>query len=146
MIKMSKPIKYIEDEEEKEVQIIPEEYKESFDNLFKTIKNLNDSGFISLINAVSVNYKYIIDTFSDQFNSETTKKSLTNIMSVFDLISQIDPDMTVSFMSRLGESINNAGKPQAKGLIGLARMLNNKDVAGYISVFLKIIAGLPEKK
>jgi uncharacterized protein YjgD (DUF1641 family) len=143
---MSKPIKYIEDEEEKEVQIIPEEYKESFDNLFKTIKNLNDSGFISLINAVSVNYKYIIDTFSDQFNSETTKKSLTNIMSVFDLISQIDPDMTVSFMSRLGESINNAGKPQAKGLIGLARMLNNKDVAGYISVFLKIIAGLPEKK
>ena len=41
---------------------------------------MSESG--SLVNAMSVNYKYIIDTFSEQFNSDTTKKSLTNVMRV----------------------------------------------------------------
>ena len=143
---MSKPIEYIETEEEKMPAMIPDEYKESFSNLLKTIKNLNDSGFLSLVNAMSVNYKYIIDTFSEQFNSDTTKKSLTNVMSVFDLLSKLDPDMMVSLMNRLGDSINNAGKPEAGGLMSIVRMMNSSDVAGPISVLLKILAGMSEKK
>ena len=35
---MSKPIEYIETEEEKMPAMIPDEYKESFNNLLKTIK------------------------------------------------------------------------------------------------------------
>ena len=143
---MSKPIEYVETEEEKLPAMIPDEYKESFSNLLKTIKNLNGSGFLSLVNAMSVNYKYIIDTFSEQFNSDTTKKSLTNVMSVFDLLSKLDPDMMVSLMNRLGDSINNAGKPEAGGLMSIVRMMNNSDVAGPISVLLKILAGMSEKK
>ena len=126
--------------------MIPDEYKESFNNLLKTIKSLNDSGFLTLVNAMSVNYKYIIDTFSEQFNSDTTKKSLTNVVSVFDLLSKLDPDMMVSLMNRLGDSINNAGKPETGGLMSIVRMMNNSDVAGPISVLLKILAGMSEKK
>ena len=143
---MSKPIEYVETEEEKTPAIIPDEYKDSFSNLLKTIKNLNDSGFLSLVNAMSVNYKYIIDTFSEQFNSDTTKNSLTNVMSVFDLLSKLDPDMMVSLMNRLGDSINNAGKPESGGLMSIVRMMNSSDVAGPISVLLKILAGMSEKK
>ncbi len=29
--------------------MLPEEYKESFSNLLKTVKNLNDSGFFHLL-------------------------------------------------------------------------------------------------
>jgi len=142
---MSKPIEFVEKEEEEEVQAIPDKYKESFNNLLKTIKNLNDSGFLSLVNAMSVNYKYIIDTFSEQFNSDTTKKSLTNLMSVFDLLSKLDPDMMVSLMSRLGYSINNAGNADASGLMGLMRMMNDSEIAGPLSIMLKILAGMSGK-
>ena len=84
--------------------------------------------------------------FSEQFNSDTTKKSLTNVMSVFDLLSKLDPDMMVSLMNRLGDSINNAGKPESGGLMSIVRMMNSSDVAGPISVLLKILAGMSEKK
>ena len=67
-------------------------------------------------------------------------------MSVFDLLSKLDPDMMVSLMNRLGDSINNAGKPEAGGLMSIVRMMNNSDVAGPISVLLKILAGMSEKK
>ena len=143
---MSKPIEYVETEEDKLPAMIPDEYKESFNSLLKTIKSLNDSGFLTLVNAMSVNYKYIIDTFSEQFNSDTTKKSLTNVMSIFDLLSKLDPDMMVSLMNRLGNSINNAGKPESGGLMSIVRMMNSSDVAGPISVLLKILAGMSEKK
>lgn len=144
---MAKPVEFIENEEnEPDDNIIPEEYAESFGNMLKTIKNLNDSGFFSLINALSANYKYIVDTFSEQFNSDTTKKSVTNIMSVFDLLSKIDPDKVIPIMSKLGDSINNAGKPDATGLVGIIRMLNSSEVAGPISILLKIIGGLSDKK
>ena len=143
---MSKPIEFIENGEEKDSPVIAEEFQEGFNNLLKTIKSLNDSGFLSLLNAISANYKYIIDTFSEQFNSDSTKKSLTNIMSVFDLLSKLDPDMMVNVMSRLGDSINNTGKPSASGLIGLARMMHRSDVSEPISILLKILAGTSEKK
>ncbi len=143
---MSKPIEFIENGEENDSPVIAEEFQEGFNNLLKTIKNLNDSGFLSLLNAISANYKYIIDTFSEQFNSDSTKKSLTNIMSVFDLLSKLDPDMMVNVMSRLGDSINNTGKPSASGLIGLARMMHRSDVSEPISILLKILAGTSEKK
>jgi uncharacterized protein YjgD (DUF1641 family) len=145
MIKMSKPIEFVEKEDEEEVQAIPDKYKESFNNLLETIKNLNDSGFLSMVNALSSNYKYIVDTFSEQFNSDTTKKSLTNIMSIFDLLSKLDPDMMVSLMSRLGDSINNAGTADASGLMGLMRMMNDSEIAGPLSIMLKILAGMSGK-
>ncbi len=143
---MSKPIEYIEEKETQEDSLIPDEYRESLGSFLKTIKNLNDSGFLTLVNAIAANYKYIIDAFSDQFNSDTTKKSLTNIMSVFDLLSKLDPDMTVNMMNRLGDSINNAGEFQNRGLMDIMRMLNDKTVAGYITLILKILSGLQEKK
>ena len=66
MIKMSKPIEFIENGEEKDSPVIAEEFQEGFNNLLKTIKNLNDSGFLSLLNAISANYKYIIDTLYER--------------------------------------------------------------------------------
>ena len=143
---MSKPIEYIEEKETEEDSLIPDEYRESLGSFLKTIKNLNDSGFLALVNAMAANYKFIMDTFSDQFNSDTTKKSVTNIMSIFDLLSKLDPDVTVNLMNRLGDSINSAGKIQDKGLMDIMRMLNDKTVAGYITLILKIISGLQEKK
>lgn len=143
---MSKPIEYIEEKETEEDSLIPDEYRESLGSFLKTIKNLNDSGFLTLVNAMAANYKFIMDTFSDQFNSETTKKSVTNIMSIFDLLSKLDPDVTVNLMNRLGDSINSAGKLQDKGIMDIMRMLNDKTVAGYITLILKIISGLQEKK
>lgn len=143
---MSKPIEYIEEKETEEDSLIPDEYRESLGSFLKTIKNLNDSGFLTLVNAMAANYKFIMDTFSDQFNSDTTKKSVTNIMSIFDLLSKLDPDVTVNLMNRLGDSINSAGKLQDKGLMDIMRMLNDKTVAGYITLILKIISGLQEKK
>ncbi|WMT51002.1 MAG: hypothetical protein RE471_08485 [Ferroplasma sp.] len=143
---MSKPIEYIEEKETEEDSLIPDEYRESLGSFLKTIKNLNDSGFLTLINAMAANYKFIMDTFSDQFNSDTTKKSITNIMSIFDLLSKLDPDVTVNLMNRLGDSINSAGKLQDKGLMDIMRMLNDKTVAGYITLILKILSGLQEKK
>ena len=143
---MSKPIEYIEEKETEEDSLIPDEYRESLGSFLKTIKNLNDSGFLTLVNAMAANYKFIMDTFSDQFNSDTTKKSVTNIMSIFDLLSKLDPDVTVNLMNRLGDSINSAGKLQDKGIMDIMRMLNDKTVAGYITLILKIISGLQEKK
>ena len=143
---MSKPIEYIEEKEAQKDSLIPYEYRESLGFFLKTIKNLNDSGFLTLVNAMAANYKFIMDTFSDQFNSDTTKKSLTNIMSLFDLLSKLDPDMTVNLMNRLGDSINSAGELENKGLMDVMRMLNDKTVAGYITLILKILSGLEEKK
>ena len=143
---MSKPIEYIEENKTEDDSLIPDEYRESLDSFLKTIKNLNDSGFLTLVNAMAANYKFIMDTFSDQFNSDTTKKSITNIMSIFDLLSKLDPDVTVNLMNRLGDSINSAGKPQDKDLMDIMRMLNDKTVAGYITLTLKILSGLQEKK
>ena len=143
---MSKPIEYIEEKEAQKDSLIPYEYRESLGSFLKTIKNLNDSGFLTLVNAMAANYKFIMDTFSDQFNSDTTKKSLTNIMSLFDLLSKLDPDMTVNLMNRLGDSINSAGELENKGLMDVMRMLNDKTVAGYITLILKILSGLEEKK
>ncbi len=143
---MSKPIEYIEENKTEDDSLIPDEYRESLDSFLKTIKNLNDSGFLTLVNAMAANYKFIMDTFSDQFNSDTTKKSITNIMSIFDLLSKLDPDVTVNLMNRLGDSINSAGKPQDKDLMDIMRMLNDKTVAGYITLILKILSGLQEKK
>ncbi len=143
---MSKPIEYIEENKTEDDSLIPDEYRESLDSFLKTIKNLNDSGFLTLVNAMAANYKFIMDTFSDQFNSDTTKKSITNIMSIFDLLSKLDPDVTVNLMNRLGDSINSAGKPQDKDLMDIMRMLNDQTVAGYITLILKILSGLQEKK
>ena len=46
----------------------------------------------------------------------------------------------------VSRSINNAGKPESGGLMSIVRMMNSSDVAGPISVLLKILAGMSEKK
>ena len=60
MIKMSKPIEYIEENKTEDDSLIPDEYRESLDSFLKTIKNLNDSGFLTLVNAMAANYKFIM--------------------------------------------------------------------------------------
>ncbi|KJE50000.1 hypothetical protein SE19_08270 [Acidiplasma aeolicum] len=150
MIKMAKPIEYIEENEKNEMDItdmLPEEYKESFSNLLKTVKNLNDSGFFSLINALTSNYKYIIDTLSDQLESEDTKRSMTNIFSIFQLLSKLDTDKTVNYMSELGNAISNAKIPDRRyGLMDIARTINNNDTARTIILLLKILSDTFGKK
>ncbi len=144
---MAKPIEYTENVEEKDNTLIPEEYRESFDNLFKTVKSLNDSGLLTLINAVAKNYKYIIESISDQLNSNDTKKAATNIFNVFALLSKIDTDKTYDYMSKLGDSINNAEiKEGGYGITEIVRLMNNKDTAKTIMLFLKILSGLSEEK
>ncbi|MEM0132470.1 MULTISPECIES: DUF1641 domain-containing protein [Acidiplasma] len=147
---MAKPIEYIEENEKNEMDItdmLPEEYKESFSNLLKTVKNLNDSGFFSLINALTSNYKYIIDTLSDQLESEDTKRSMTNIFSIFQLLSKLDTDKTVNYMSELGNAISNAKIPDRRyGLMDIARTINNNDTARTIILLLKILSDTFGKK
>jgi len=140
---MAKPIEYVENNEEKEESLIPEEYKESFDNLFKTIKSLNDSGLLTMINAIANNYKYIFDSMADQLNSDYTKKAITNIFNIFAMLSKIDTDKTYNIMSKLGDSINNTEINEKNyGITEIIRMLNDKETAKTIMLFLKILSEL----
>ncbi len=143
MIEMAKPIEYIENVDEETNTLIPKEYKESIDNLFKTVKSLNDSGLLTLINAMARNYKYIIDSMSDQLNSDDTKKAVTNIFNVFALLSKIDTDRTYDLMSKLGDSINSAELSEDRyGITEIIKLINNKDTAKTIMLFLKILSGI----
>ncbi len=140
---MAKPIEYIENVDEETNTLIPKEYKESIDNLFKTVKSLNDSGLLTLINAMARNYKYIIDSMSDQLNSDDTKKAVTNIFNVFALLSKIDTDRTYDLMSKLGDSINSAELSEDRyGITEIIKLINNKDTAKTIMLFLKILSGI----
>ena len=53
--------------------------------------------------------------------------------------------MGIAAMSRI-TLYNFAGKPESGGLMSIVRMMNSSDVAGPISVLLKILAGMSEKK
>jgi len=140
---MAKPIEYVENNEEREESLIPEEYKESFDNLFKTIKSLNDSGLLTMINAIANNYKYIFDSMADQLDSDYTKKAITNIFNVFAMLSKIDTDKTYNIMSKLGDSINNTEINEKNyGIAEIIKMLNDKETAKTIMLFLKILSEL----
>lgn len=140
---MAKPIEYVESNEEEKESLIPEEYKESLDNLFKTIKSLNDSGLLTMINAIANNYKYIFDSMSDQLDSDYTKKAITNLFNIFAMLSKIDTDKTYNIMSKLGDSINNTEINEKNyGITEIIKMLNNKETAKTIMLFLKILSEL----
>ncbi|MEM0139497.1 MAG: hypothetical protein QXZ44_02660 [Ferroplasma sp.] len=144
---MSKPIEYVENNDEKKESLIPDEYNESFKNFLDTLKNLNDSGMLSMINSIAVNYSYIIDQLSEQFDRESTKKLFTNLAGVAALISSINPDKIGSSLDKLGKSINSADlKGQPPGLLNLARMLNNSETSRALALIITVLSGPARQK
>ena len=146
---MAKPIEYIENDEKNNLSVsdlIPDEYRESFNNLLKTVKNLNDSGFFSMINAVIANYKYIIDTLSEQLESENTKKATANLFNILSLLSKLDTDKTFNYINRLGDAINSIKIDDSRhGIMEIIRTMNSNDTSRLILTLLKILSDAFEK-
>ncbi|WP_061951389.1 hypothetical protein [Acidiplasma cupricumulans] len=72
---------------------------------------------------------------------------MTNIFSIFQLLSKLDTDKTVNYMSELGNAISNAKIPDRRyGLMDIARTINNNDTARTIILLLKILSDTFGKK
>ncbi len=144
---MSKPIEYTENNEEREESIIPEEYREGFLNLLETVKNLNDSGMLSMINAIAANYPFIIDSISEQFDTDTSKNLFTNIAEIVSIMAKINPDKVSNYLGNIGKSINDTDiNKQESGLMNIMRLLNNKETSRTIAAMLSILSEISGRK
>ncbi len=141
---MAKPIEIIEKNENhnKISGIVPEGYMKNFQNLLDTIKVLDESGILVFIKALSKNYRDIFDILSEKLDQDSVKKSSGNLLSVFGLLNEIDPDKTYELMSKLGNAINTTNLPQdAKkiGLLGSIKLLDEPDINIMIRYTIDIL-------
>lgn len=149
---MAKLIEEIEKMTEEEVTVSDErdifkllsEHMEEIGSLLNLLKTASDSGVLTLLNGLFENKGESMQEISDELAKPKNIRFVRNLMSIYTLLSNIDPDVVRTFMLNLSSAVDRSPQLKNEGPMGLLSIRSNMkdpDVAVGFRVLFEIAKG-----
>lgn len=157
VIEAAKPIDEIRTEqgdgytEKKEPEILSRSDVDRDDlrSLTVLLETMRENGLLDLLEGLVRNYEHAIKLITDELSRDSNQRFLTNALTIYTLLSSIDPERLTNFVRNLASSFNNADESREKGSVGILSLLSemkDRDVSAGIRVLLNIMKGFTTDK
>jgi uncharacterized protein YjgD (DUF1641 family) len=155
MMDMSKPIELIKEEETgttpdsmmsilNSLMTMDRELK----SLIELVQKVSQSGAIDFLKAMLEKYRDVTSVVFSELSEPENSNFIRNILTLYTLLSRVDPDILRRFMENLAQSIqsseSNRNKPPL-GLLGMGREIKDPDVSAGLRVLLSAAKGFTKK-
>ncbi len=147
---MAKMIEEIE-EDKKSGSVSSDEIMEQIMNhasdisaVLDLIAAANRTGVIGFLKALVENHQDVTDVVVEEATSQSNMRFIRNLLSVYTMLSRIDPDRLRPFMENAADSITAADGLKVEGPLGLLKIgsqLKDPDVSAGVRVLLSIAKG-----
>ena len=147
---MAKMIEEIE-EDKKSGSVSPDELMEQIMNhasdisaVLDLIAAANRTGVIAFLKALVENHQDVTGVVVEEATSQSNMRFIRNLLSVYTVLSRIDPEKLRPFMENAADSIADADRLKADGPLGLLKIgsqLKDPDVSAGVRVLLSVAKG-----
>lgn len=149
---MAKLIEEIEKTNEEEVKMDEEQnvfrlltdHSEEIGSLLSLLKSASDSGVFTLLQGLFENKGDSMQDLSEELAKPKNVRFVRNLMSIYSLLSNIDPETVRTFMLNLASAVDRSPQFRKDGPIGLMAIrsnMRNPDVAVGFRVLFEIAKG-----
>lgn len=124
------------------------EYSEDIDALFGLISAANKSGILTLLRSLFENKGSSMDEISDELVKPKNIRFVRNLMSIYTLLSNIDPEIVRSFMLTLAKAVDSSPDMKSEGPMGLLALrskMRDPDVSVGMRVLFETARGFTRK-
>lgn len=153
---MAKAIEEIEKMQEENVQSVEVdlfqlmyEHRNELNSVLELLKTAEESGILTLLRSLLENR----DASSSEISNELTRpkniRFVRNLMSIYTLLSNIDPDIVRNFMLNLASAVDHSDELKKQGPMGLMAIRSNMkdpDVTVGFRVLFEIARGFTTEK
>ncbi len=101
------------------------EHSEDLEAFFELLEAANKSGIITFLKALFERKGSSMDALSDELVKPDNIRFIRNLMSIYTLLSNIDPDRVRSFMLNLANAVDKSESMRDKGGMGLLALRAN---------------------
>ena len=108
------------------------------------IEAANRTGVIAFLKALVENHQDVTEVIVEEATSQGNMRFVRNLLSVYTMLSRIDPERLRPFMENAADSIAAADRLKADGPLGLLKIgsqLKDPDVSAGVRVLLSVARG-----
>ena len=149
MAKLIEKIEKMTEEEEKDANEqdifkLLSEHSEELASLLDLLKTANDSGLFTLVRALLENKGESMSGITEELAKPKNVRFVRNLMSIYTLLSNIDPDIVRNFMLNLASAVDKSldlRDQGGMGLLALRSSMKDPDVAVGFRVLYEVAKG-----
>lgn len=130
--------------EQSDVLSLLNEHREELNSLFDLLKSASESGIFTFLRAIFDNKGESMHEISDELAKPKNIKFVRNLMSIYTLLSNIDPDVVRPFMLNLANAVDKSSEMKDEGPMGLLALRSNMkdpDVTVGFRVLFEVAKG-----
>ncbi len=136
---------------EQEVFKMLSEHAEEIGSMLDLLKSASDSGIFTLLMALFENKGDSMGEISEELAKPKNVRFVRNLMTIYTLLSNIDPEVVRNFMLNLANAVDSSPKLKNQGSMGLMALRSNMkdpDVAVGFRVLFEVAKGFtrPNKR
>lgn len=125
-----------------------EEIDENLKDLFRLIKVLREKGIMDLIISIAENYEDLFEIIAHWLSKPSNLNAAKNLALIYGFSKRVDSEKFREVIFALAKGIEKgyeeAKKEEKIGLVGLLRLLNDKDFNRGLRAFLGVLKGMGE--
>jgi uncharacterized protein YjgD (DUF1641 family) len=117
-------------------------------SMMELVKKISQSGVIEVLKALIEKYGDVTSVVFNELAEPENSNFIRNLLTLYTLLSRINPELLRKFMENLADSIQNADTNKTKpplGLFSLGRELRDEDISAGIRVLLSAAKGFTKK-
>lgn len=127
------------------------EHMDDIKSFLDLLRSANESGILTLLKALFDHKGDAMNEVSGELGKSKNVKFVRNLMSIYTLLSNIDPDVVRPFMLNLSKAVDRSEDLKDKGPMGLMAMrsqMMDPDVAVGFRVLFEVAKGFtrPQEK
>lgn len=124
-------------------QLNLDEYMEAIGETLKLLKNLKDSGLLSLISGFVAHYRESTDVVVEQLSKEKNYKAVRNVLTIYTLLSNVEPDKLRGIAEKGARELMDSTEPSATngplGVLQLLRLMKDPETSSGIRVMMSLL-------
>ena len=112
------------------------------------LRKVTESGILEALAALIERNQEVMSVIFGELSQKENSNFVRNILTVYTLLSRIDPEKLRKFMKNLAESINESDKFRGErplGLLSIGREIKDPDISTGIRVLLNAARGFSTK-
>lgn len=149
MAKLIEEIERMNEEElsasnEQDVFKLLSEHSEQIGAFLDLLKSASDTGVFTLLQGIFENKGESMQNLTEELVKDKNVRFVRNLLSIYTLLSNIDPDIVRNFMLNLAKAVDVSPKLRDQGSMGLLTLRNNMkdpDVTVGFRVLFEVAKG-----
>lgn len=135
--------------QEQDVFKLLSEHTDELRTLFSLVKSASNSGICTLAKALMDNKGESMQDITEELAKPKNVNFIRNLMSIYSLLSNIEPDVVRGFMLNLADAVDKSPGMKGQGSMGLMALRSNMkdpDVAVGFRVLFEVAKGFTRNR